>query len=85
MRPNIELHIEELVLHGFAPGDRHHIGAAVERSLGQLLAEHDVAPALMDLGDVSRLDAGKFDVASRAQPDAIGAQVARSVFRGLTR
>jgi len=24
-RPSINLHIEELVLHGFAPGDRHRI------------------------------------------------------------
>ena len=24
--PNIELHIEELVLHGFQPGDRQRIG-----------------------------------------------------------
>ena len=28
---NIKLHIEELVLHGFAPGDRYTIADAVER------------------------------------------------------
>ncbi len=30
---NIELHIEELVLHGFSPNDRHAIGEAVQREL----------------------------------------------------
>ena len=35
MKPqNVELHIEELVLHGFAPGDRHRIGEAVRARAG---------------------------------------------------
>ena len=30
-RANVELHIDELVLHGFAARDRHHIAAVMER------------------------------------------------------
>ena len=48
MRPGwIELHIEELVLHGFAPGDRHPIGDAVEHELIRLFAEQGL-PSLLN-------------------------------------
>ena len=40
----IELHIEELVLHGFAPGDRRPLGEAVERELTRLLGGGAPAP-----------------------------------------
>ena len=36
---NIELHIEELVLHGFSPRDRDAIGEAVQRELTRLFVE----------------------------------------------
>ena len=42
---SIEMHIEELVLHGFEPGDRHAIGDAVERELARLLSEHGLPSA----------------------------------------
>jgi len=35
----VELHIEELVLHGFRSGDRFHIGDALERELVRLLGK----------------------------------------------
>ena len=40
MKPkSVLLSIDELVLHGFSPGDRHRIGAAVRGELARLLAE----------------------------------------------
>ena len=41
-----ELNIEELVMHGFTPGDRHRIGEAVEQELTQLLADRGVPQSL---------------------------------------
>lgn len=46
VQPSIELRIEELILHGFSPGDHHRIGAAVERELGHLLSERGLPAAL---------------------------------------
>ena len=47
MKPeNVELHIEELVLRGFAPGDRYRIGEAVERELAHLFSEQGTPPSL---------------------------------------
>lgn len=84
MRPrNIELHIEELVLHGFAPGDRYRIGAGVEAELARLFAEQGSLPSLAQGGEVAYLDAGAFEAAPGSRAEAIGIQVARAVFEGL--
>ena len=84
-QPNIELHIEELVLHGFAPGDRYAIAEAVEHELTRLLAEQGAPPSLLQSGDVARLDSGAFDVVSNAKAEGIGGQVAQAVYGGLSR
>jgi hypothetical protein len=81
----IELEIGELVLHGFSPGDRQRIGAAVERELARLLAERGVPASLTGSGGVERVDAGSFPLRPGARAEAVGAEVARSVHGGLGR
>ncbi len=83
MKPDIHVHIEELVLYGFAPGDRYRIGEAVERELARLLAEHGAPSSLMQGGEVTRLDGGSFDIAPGSKADSISAQIAHSVYGGL--
>lgn len=86
MKPmNVELHIEELVLHGFAAGDRYAIAEAIEREMTQLFAERGVPPSLLQGGDVARLDSGAFDVVSNVKADGIGGRVAQAVYGGLNR
>ena len=85
MKPNIELHIEELVLHGFAPGDRHQIGEAVQRELVRLFTEQGVSPSLLQGGEVARLDGGAFELAPGSNAEMTGNQVAQAVYGGLTR
>ncbi len=82
--PALKLHIEELVLHGFASGDRRRIGAAVERELSRLLTE--AGPHTLSLGSLhlGHIDAGSFRIASSADPHSIGNQIAGSVFSQLT-
>ena len=79
---DIELHIEELVLHGFEPGDRYRIGHAVEQELGRLLTERG-AP-LARSGEVPRLDGGSFEAKPDSGVEEIGAKVARAVYGGLS-
>jgi len=87
--PNIKLHIEELVLHGFAPGDRHTIADSVERELSHLLAtqfaEQGIQSSLTHNAEHARLDAGSFHVTPNAKPNAIGTQIAQAVHGGLTK
>ena len=82
---NLDLQIEELVLHGFNPADRYRIGAAVEAELARLFAERGVAPSLARGGEMSSLDGGSFDVAPGAGPEGVGGQVAQAVYGGLNR
>lgn len=84
MKPEkIELRVEELVLHGFDPRDRHRIGRAVEDELGRLFAERGAPPSLDRSGEVPRLNGGSFEVTPGAGTGAIGARVAQAVYRGL--
>jgi hypothetical protein len=80
---SIEVHIEELVLHGFAPGDRYGVGEAVERTLAELLTEHGVPPSFDEGREVARLDGGAFPIAPESAIEAIGAQIASAVHRAL--
>jgi hypothetical protein len=79
----IHLHIEELVLHGFAPGDRHRIGEAVQLELTRLFTEEATPPALAKSAAIDQLNGGTFQMTSAPRPEATGAQVARAVFGGL--
>lgn len=86
MKPgNLELHIEQLVLHGFAPGDRHRIADAVERELARLFVEQGVPPSLANGGEAALLDLGGFEVVPGSRVEAIGSQVAQAIYGGLSR
>lgn len=85
MRQGIELRIEELVLHGFGPGDRYSIGDAVERELSHLFAEEGVPPLLLHGGNVPHLDVGALKVSPGTKADAVGARVARALYKGMLR
>jgi hypothetical protein len=82
---NIELHIERLVLHGIAPGERYRVGAAVERELARLIEERGVPDQLTRGGDVARLDGGSFAIEPGMAADALGAAIARAVYGGMSR
>jgi hypothetical protein len=81
----VELHIEELILHGFSGADRYRIGAAFERELARLLAEGAMPAALTSAGHIESLDAGSFPRSPHATPASIGGQAARAVYGGLGR
>jgi hypothetical protein len=80
---NIELHIEELVLHGFSPNDRHAIGEAVQRELTRLFVEQGVHASLSRGFEAERVDGGVFHVKLGDRAEGIGRQVGQSVYGGL--
>jgi hypothetical protein len=80
---NLELQIEELVLHGFAPGDRYLIGAAVQAELSRLFAEQGVPRSLGQSSEVPALNMGDVQVVSGMKPAAIGSQIAQSIYGGF--
>jgi len=82
-RQNIELHIEELVLHGFSPGDRDGIAQAVERELAMLIEERGAPPSLERVSEVAHVDGGAFEVAPDSRAQVVGAKVAKAVYGEL--
>jgi hypothetical protein len=80
---NVELRIEELVLHGFGSADHDRIGEAVERELARLFAEGGVPPSLTREAGVDRIDGGAFEAQPGSGTEAIGTLVARAVYGGL--
>ena len=86
MKPkNIELNIEELVLHGFSPGDRYRIGEAVEQELSRMLADRGVPQSLEYGLEIANMNGGAFEVAQGSRAQVVGAQVAKAVYGGLGR
>ena len=81
----VELHIEELVLHGFAARDRHQIAAAVQQELSRLMADEGHAHLLKNPLSLGVIDAGSFKVQANARPQAAGTQIAQAVYRTMRR
>lgn len=81
--PAVELEIGELVLRGFAPVDRHRIGAAVERELARLLGERAPASQLGQPAERAWLDGGAFELPAGASAETIGTQIARAIYAGI--
>jgi hypothetical protein len=80
---DIVIEIDELVLHGFPPGERYRVGEAVQAELTRILGERG-HPGAWTEGAASRLDGGAFNVASGMPAVAIGAGVAEAVYRTVT-
>lgn len=84
MKPvSLELHIEKLVLRGFAPGDRYRIGDAMERELARLFAEQGMPQSLLRSGDVESLEAGESAVSDDGAQET-GVSIARAIHGALT-
>ena len=81
---NFEVTIDELVLTGFAPGDRFHIADAVERELARLLMEKGIPGLGQNSVAMEGLDAGKFKVAGGARAPGIGRQAAQVLHQQLS-
>lgn len=81
----LELHIEELVLKGFAPRERHALADAFERELAHLIAAGGLPLASAPDIDLRQVDAGCFRVATGRKAKTTGAQIARAVYEGLRR
>jgi hypothetical protein len=83
-QPSVELHIEELVLHGFVTGERYAIGDAVERELARLLHEQSIPISLQSENAADEIKDATFNAAHNAKPRVIGRRIAQAVYQGLS-
>ena len=82
-QPSVELHIDELVLHGFAPTERHAIGDTVESELRELLVKQQSLPLSLANREIDLIDAGEFEIAAGAAAPTSGRRVAEAINRAL--
>ena len=80
---NIELHIEELVLHGFSTSDRYRIAEALKYELVGVISGGGVRQNLINGRAIAVLDGGSFQVGQGSKPETTGAQIARAVYGGM--
>ena len=76
----IEVRIEELILHGFTPGTRWQVADALESELHVLLAERGVPAAWKNSPE--KLTADAIRATNETRPAVAGEQIARSVYQG---
>jgi hypothetical protein len=84
---NIGLTIDQLILDGLdlLPHHRPHLQAAVEAELSRLLTTNGLGASLQGGGAIPTLAAGSIQVEAGHDPTALGQQIARAVYGGLSR
>ncbi len=82
-RPQVELSVDEFVLHGFRPSERFAIGDAFQAEMERILAGTKPGETFRAHRELSRLAAGPITLTVRMRPESVGAQVARAVYGSL--
>ena len=83
--PSINLHIGELVLHGFEAVDRYTIGGTLGHELTRLISEHGLPRRMPQDVNVDHMNFGVIHARPGAKAEATGVQLARAIYRGLTK
>jgi hypothetical protein len=81
----IVLHIDRLVLNGFAAEHRDAVTHGLRAELGRLLAEPAMAERLGTVGNVERVRTSNARIAQDAEPRTAGTSVARAIVNGVSR
>ncbi len=80
---SIELHIEELVIHGFEPNDCEQLASAVESELARLLTERGIQQSLTDGIEIERLHGGAFRIKQDEPSTSVGQHLAGAIYSGI--
>lgn len=83
MKQDIEIHIEELVLHGFAAVDFDAIRDAVEIELTRLFTEKGVPASLSSPKRYAAINVGQFRASPSGHATIVGNEIAGTVYNGL--
>ncbi|HEX3473118.1 MAG TPA: hypothetical protein VHT28_18205 [Silvibacterium sp.] len=81
----VKLRIEELILYGFAPADRHRIAQGVQAELTRLVSQGRSLRSLKNSLVLERVEGGAFTVKVGSSQSAIEAQISRAIYQVLQR
>ena len=79
----LELHIEELLLDGFDPRDRHRIADELQRALTLLLGESQHTGIEQQDKQIERIDAGAVSIPRDVPSSDVGSHVAGAITQAL--
>lgn len=82
MNPNIDLHIEQLILHNMPAYQRHAIAQATEQNLRQLLTELGLPQHLRDSSQIL-IPKQSITVQEGLKPDIMAKHIAQSLYAYL--
>lgn len=84
-QPSIEVHIEELLLHGLplTHSQGPAVQAAVETELARLLIEGGLTSSLQSGGAMPSLRANAIQLRAESKPAQLGQQIAQAVYGGI--
>lgn len=81
----INIHIDQLTLHGFNRIDRNQVGSAVQNELSRLIRQQGLPSSLNQTQTIGNLNAGKFKTGQSTGASSVGTQVAQKIYRGMAR
>lgn len=84
MEDNVDIRIDQLILHGFSSNDGYYIGRAFETELTRLIEEEGLPSHFSNSANLRVIDTEGFEYDPNAQPETIGKQIAASIYSGLT-
>ena len=79
--PRITFHIDELVLHGSAPGDPHRIADALQTELHRLISEQGAPAWAAESAFVPSLTSVPKPALAAAGPQVFGTGIAQAVYQ----
>src|SRR5207237_996932 len=82
---SVDLQMEELVLDGWAPGERYRVADAIERELTRLFTERGAPSTISRGGAIDRVDCGTLEIVPGSSVEQIGVQLAKAIYAGVRR
>ncbi|MEE9423405.1 MAG: hypothetical protein V3V18_00320 [Methylococcales bacterium] len=82
---SINLHIDQLTLHGFDRIDQQQVGSAVQSELNRLIHEQGLPPSMNQNQMIANMNAGEFKTGQNTGANSVGIQVAQKIYRGIAR
>lgn len=79
----VEVHIDELVLHGFSPGDGRPIADAIENELTRLISRDGLPASATKAFELAHASWGPLRIMQGDRRESTGAALARAIYQGL--
>lgn len=84
MNPNVELHIDQLILQGFSRNDAHYIGESMKAALQGLIANRGLPNTFQKNIQLRNLNTSPLQLKQTSSPEHIGRQIANSVYKEIS-